>query len=78
MKVAISIPDPIFAEAELLAQRLQTSRSDIYARALDAFIGTHAPDRVTATLNRVVDAAGAGLDDFAALASRRALDRTEW
>ena len=34
MKVAVSIPDPIFAEAETLAKRFKTSRSKLYGRAL--------------------------------------------
>lgn len=78
MKVAVSIPDPVFAEAELLAKRWQTSRSDVYARALDAFIGVHAPDRVTAAIDLAVAAAGADADDFTKAASRRVLDRIEW
>jgi metal-responsive CopG/Arc/MetJ family transcriptional regulator len=78
MKVAVSIPDPVFAEAELLAKRLNTSRSEIYARALDAFVGTHAPDRVTQAMNEVVDAVGGAPDEFARAAARRVLDRVEW
>ncbi len=78
MKVAVSIPDPIFADAEALAARLATSRSDIYARALAEFIGHHAPDRVTALINQVVDAVGAEPDPFPRAAARRALGRAEW
>ncbi len=78
MKVAVSIPDPVFSEAELLAKRLNTTRSDIYARALGAYIATHAPDRVTQAMNDVVDAIGAAPDDFARAAARRVLDQTEW
>ena len=43
MKVAVSIPDEIFAEAEDLAKRFNTSRSELYSRALGTFIGLHAP-----------------------------------
>lgn len=78
MKTAVSIPDPIFAEAELLARRLKTSRSEIYARALRAFIGNHAPDRVTRSMNEVVDAIGAAPDAFADRAARRVLAQVEW
>lgn len=78
MKVAVSIPDPVFAEAELLARRLNTTRSDIYARALDAFVGTHAPDRVTEAINSVVDAVGVEPDGFVRAAARRVLERVEW
>jgi antitoxin MazE6 len=78
MKVAVSIPDPVFAEAERLAKRLKTTRSQIYARALDAFVGTHAPDRVTQAMNEVVDAVGGAPDAFVQAATRRVLDRIEW
>lgn len=78
MKVAVSIPDPIFADAELLAKQFGTSRSDIYARALGEFIGQHAPDRITLALDQTIAALGAQVDSFAAQAARRAFSQTEW
>jgi hypothetical protein len=39
MKVAVSIPDPVFADAELLAKSLGITRSEIYAKTLGEFIG---------------------------------------
>lgn len=78
MKVAVSIPDPIFEDAEALAQRFKTSRSDLYARALGAFVAAHAPDLVTQAVNAVVDEVGAEPDPFTKTAARRALERVEW
>ena len=78
MKVAVSIPDPIFEEAERLAKRMKTSRSEVYARALHTFLGSHAPDRVTETMNQAVEAAGAAPDEFVRTAVRQALARVEW
>jgi metal-responsive CopG/Arc/MetJ family transcriptional regulator len=78
MKVAVSIPDPVFSEAEALARRLNASRSEIYARALDAFVATHAPERVTEALNAVVAANGAEPDAFVRRAARQTLERAEW
>ncbi|MBA2467685.1 MAG: hypothetical protein H0V46_08815 [Sphingomonas sp.] len=78
MKVAVSIPDDVFAEADLLARELQTSRSEIYARALAAFVATQDPDRVTRAMNAVVDALQPAPDAFVDRAARRVLDRTEW
>lgn len=78
MKVAVSIPDPVFDEAEELARKLKASRSEIYARALAAFIGNHAPDRVTKAMNDAVDAVGASTDAFADAAARRVLTQVEW
>lgn len=78
MKVAVSIPDDVFAEAEALAKRLKSSRSEIYSRALREFIGTHAPDRVTERMNAVVREVGPEPDAFSAEAGRRVLKSTEW
>ncbi|MBX3482441.1 hypothetical protein [Phenylobacterium sp.] len=78
MKVTVSLPDAIFEDAEALVATLRTSRSDVYARALAEFVGHHAPERVTALMNRVVEDVGAEDDAFSRAAARRALGRTEW
>ena len=78
MKVAVSIPDPIFAEAEALAKRFGTSRSELYRRALGEFISRHAADPITRAMNEVVDAVGADADEFSAKSARRVLKRVEW
>jgi predicted transcriptional regulator len=78
MKVAISIPDEVFAEAESLAKELKASRSDVYCRALKEFLGRHAPDRITEQMDRVVADAGGGGDKFVRLAGRNVLRRVEW
>jgi predicted DNA-binding protein len=56
MKTAISIPDPVFEAAEDLARRLGKSRSQLYSEALQAFIGQHRDDDITARLNAIYDA----------------------
>jgi metal-responsive CopG/Arc/MetJ family transcriptional regulator len=79
MKIAISVPDDIFNEAEILAQRLNTSRSELYSRALTEFVGHHAPERVTERMNQVVADVGVDKPDvFRAEAARRVFSRTEW
>jgi metal-responsive CopG/Arc/MetJ family transcriptional regulator len=84
MKIAVSIPDPVFTEAEHLARRLGTTRSDLYARALRAFVGAYSPDPVTAAMNRTLDAiadidpADDDADDFTRQAARRVLKSAEW
>jgi hypothetical protein len=78
MKTAVSIPDPVFAEAEGLAKRLGISRSRLYARAVGAFVAQHAPDRVTEAMDAVVDATGGGSDAFVREGARRTLARSEW
>jgi len=78
MKTAVSIPDDIFDDAERLADRLQTSRSRLYARALSEFIARHDDDRVTAAMNEVIDEVGPEVDDFSREAARQTLRRVQW
>jgi antitoxin MazE6 len=78
MKTAVSIPDDVFEDAERLAGRLQTSRSQLYARALSEFVARHDDDHITASINKVVDEVGTEIDDFTHQAARQALQRVEW
>ena len=65
-----------------MAQRLGTSRSALYARALDAFLEREDPDAITAAMNAVVDAIGDDDDEerkaIVRSGSRVVLARTEW
>ncbi|MDE2051778.1 MAG: hypothetical protein KGL45_04170 [Gammaproteobacteria bacterium] len=78
MKVAVSVPDLIFTEVESLAKRLNTSRSELYSRALKEFVGRHAPDRVTEQMDRIIASVGEEPDAFSQRAARRVLKRVEW
>lgn len=78
MKTAVSIPDDVFEEAERLAAELQTSRSQLYSRALQEFVARHSPDRLTEAMNRVLDEVGSEVDEFTQRASRRVLEQIEW
>lgn len=78
MKVAVSIPDPIFNETEMLAKALNASRSEVYARALDAFLAAHVPDRVTAAIDEVVADVGAEADSFVRRAGRQVAKHLDW
>ncbi len=78
MKTAVSIPDDVFEEAERLATELQTSRSQLYSRALQEFVARHAPNRLTEAMNRVVDEVGVEVDEFTQRASHRVLKQVEW
>jgi metal-responsive CopG/Arc/MetJ family transcriptional regulator len=54
MKVAVSIPDELFDDAERAAQRLGCSRSKLFARALEAYLVDEATDdEVTARLDEI-------------------------
>ena len=78
MKVAVSIPDPVFADAEALAARMKTSRSNLYARALDEFVGKHAPDALTQAMNEALEAVVPEDDAWRQAAVRRVMLKSEW
>ena len=78
MKIAVSVPDEVFAEAERLAQRTKRSRSEVYSRALAEYVARHAPDRVTEAMDRVLAEIGEQADRFSKVAARRILKRSDW
>ena len=78
MKTAVSIPDAIFEEAERLAVELQTSRSELYSRALREYVARHTPDRLTEAMNRVIEGVGSDGDEFNRKAAHQVLERVEW
>lgn len=53
MKVAISLPDPVFDAADRLAEELHVSRSQLYAQALASYLESHGAEAVTSKLNEI-------------------------
>jgi len=53
MKVAVSVPDPVYEAAERTARRLKLSRSRLYSKALEAYVGLHGGRDITERLNAV-------------------------
>jgi metal-responsive CopG/Arc/MetJ family transcriptional regulator len=78
MKMAISLPDDVFRAAERQARRAKKSRSQLYAEALSEYLARHAPEEVTAAMNRVVEKLREPTDPFVSAAARRVLERSEW
>jgi predicted transcriptional regulator len=78
MKIAVSVPDDVFEEAEQLARRMRRSRSQVYSLALAEYVARHAPDRVTEAMDRVLAEIGEPAGQFVRAASRRVLKRTDW
>lgn len=78
MKVAVSIPDPIFREAERISRRIRVPRSQFYARALEAYVRERSGEDVTAQLNEVYARSSAKLDPAAEALSLEILRREKW
>lgn len=66
MNTAISLPDPLFEEAERVAARLGLSRSELYARAIATFVREQSGDAITEAINRVVRKMRPALDPMLA------------
>jgi metal-responsive CopG/Arc/MetJ family transcriptional regulator len=77
MKIAVSVPDDVFEEAERLARRMKRSRSEVYSRALAEYVARHVPDRVTEAMDRALAKISEPVDAFVRTASRRILKRSE-
>ncbi len=78
MKVAISLPDDVFAEAEKLASRLRVSRSQLYVQALEEYLEKREGARVTEQLNAVYVVEQEPVDPALAAAQQGAIDREAW
>ena len=78
MKTAISLPDPLFVEAEQVAKRLRMSRSKLYATAIAQFLKQHGSREVTARLNEVYAKEKSQLDPVLHALQLQALPREDW
>lgn len=80
MKTAVSVPNEVFARADALAKATGRSRSEVYSAALAEYVARHAPDEVTAALDKVVGqlGEGSGPDEFVSTAASRTLENLEW
>jgi hypothetical protein len=79
MKTAVSIPDDVFAGAERFARQKKKSRSKLFTDAIREYLARHAPDEVTAAMDRVcAELEHPTADRFVSSASQRILRQTEW
>ena len=79
VKTAISIPAPVFREAESAARRLKVSRSELYRLALEAFLSGHRASEVTASYDEAFAEKEAPAErSFRKRAGRRILRGAEW
>lgn len=78
MKIAISVPDDVFAAGERLAKQLGLSRSQLYADALSAYLRERGAAAVTAKLNGVYSEEVATLDAAFATCQVKRLAHEAW
>jgi metal-responsive CopG/Arc/MetJ family transcriptional regulator len=77
VKVAVSLPDELFARADDAASRLGLSRSQVYARAIEEFLETHGEqdDPVTLRLNELAEQQEPAVGTAA---GRRLIETGQW
>jgi metal-responsive CopG/Arc/MetJ family transcriptional regulator len=78
VKTAISLPDPIFEEAEALAQHLGVSRSELYTKALRAYLQRYSRARTLSKLNEVYAEESSELDPVMAKMQFMSLPHEDW
>jgi metal-responsive CopG/Arc/MetJ family transcriptional regulator len=77
MRIAVSIPDDVYAESERLGQQLNVSRSELYAAALREYLARHDDAAITAALDEVYSDDDARPDDAILAAGVETLRRAE-
>lgn len=78
MKVAVSVPDPIFEAAERLAKQRRVPRSQLFAEALREYVSRYGSEAVTAKLNEVYAVEDSALDARLAEAQKASLADEAW
>ncbi len=75
MKVAISVPDPVYRAAERAARRLRVKRSHFYSMAAEAYARQTDDADITTRLNAVHEGLASEPDAFLTEAARRTFRR---
>jgi metal-responsive CopG/Arc/MetJ family transcriptional regulator len=78
MKTAISLPDSVFQEAEALAKQLGLSRSELYTKALQAYLQKYNRAQILSKLNQVYSQESSELDPAMAKMQFMSLPREDW
>ena len=63
MKVAVSVPDDIFRAAEQFAAERNMPRSQVYARALQAYLAQYSSDAITGQLDDLYGSEPSAIDE---------------
>ena len=78
MKTAISIPNPLFQAAELLAQEQGLSRSELYSNAVREYVSQHKNHKVTEALNAIYTVENNSLDSNLEALQTQSTSKEEW
>jgi DNA-binding transcriptional MocR family regulator len=78
VKIVISVPDPVFQAGERLADQLKLSRSQLYSKALAAYLSSGGATAVTARLDAIYGSMVSTLDPCLARAQIASVGTEAW
>ena len=78
MKTAISLPDNIFEMADVLAEKLHVSRSQLYVMALEKFIRENQESDITHRINDYIENNGQPVDEIFLNSSVKDMKKVAW
>ncbi len=78
MKADVSLPDSLYADADALAEQLGLSRSELYTKALQAYLRKYNRDQILSKLNEVYAEVPSELDPQLAKLQLMSLPREDW
>ena len=78
MKVAVSIPDDIYTEADRLAELQGLNRSQLYARALRRYLAEDSGDEITRRIDEALGKVGVLGEDLGRVAASDLVDTGGW
>jgi len=78
MKVAVSIPDPIFEAAEQLAKERNIPRSQVFTEALSSYLELRNSESVTALLNEIYGQEPSQVDEALTKAQFDVISHEAW
>ena len=72
------MPDTVFDEAESLAKRMAVSRSELFRRAVEAYIEAHRHDRLREALDAIYSKESSAIDEALAEMQAVSVGREDW
>ncbi|MBA4285986.1 MAG: hypothetical protein C0434_10705 [Xanthomonadaceae bacterium] len=78
MKIAISVPEPVFRAAEKVARQQKKSRSQLYADAVAAYVAHHGDDGIREQLDALYEQSPSAVEPGLAAVQTRILPDETW
>lgn len=78
MKTAVSVPDPLFEEAEKMAEIWGMSRSELYSVALAEYLKQRRKAHITEQYNQIYSEEDSALDPVLNQLQLQSLPKEEW